>query len=274
MSCMSSIKIPLHAAIECILLQRGCILASSNYGFISKSGGDPYLNEWYKTGSLVSGTSIDRMAELRELLELRKVCHSLAYGSLKHMLLRKIVLPICFGVSQKTFPECATFWTRNIRFVRRVVVTGFGIIGFEGSLMWLRDAHEILFKSCTVTSETLKLFEEPRNLQTHKVYLSWCRYVDDISSLRNIHTIGMCMVGSNNKNFTGHAGELFDTPLPLDCSRLDNVHTFMSNLTILSGWEEMVKKMALGEIAMCRIGGVTGKFYVDRRDPPFLFRTL
>lgn len=171
-----------------------------------------------------------------------------------------------------TFYGRAKFWIENIRFVRRVVVTGFGIDEQVESLRWLRDAHEILFKACSVTSKTLKIFEEPQNLRTHKVYLSWCHYLDDISSLRNIHTIGMCMVGSNNNNI-GARGSAYNigVPLPLDCSRLDNVHTFMSNLTPLSGWEEMVKKMALGEIPMCKIGGVTGKFYVDRRGPPFLF---
>lgn len=245
-----AVKIPLHAAID-------CILASSNYGFISfVTGGDPYLNEWYKAGN-TSIVSKDRMAEFREFLELRKVCHALAYGSLKHMLLRKIVLPIGFCFIPMTFYGRAKFWIENIRFVRRVVVTGFGIDEQVESLRWLRDAHEILFKACSVTSKTLKIFEEPQNLRTHKVYLSWCHYLDDISSLRNIHTIGMCMVGGNNNT--------------LNCSRLDNVHTFISNLTHLSGWEEMVKKMALGEIPMCKIGGVTGKFYVDRRGPPFLF---
>ena len=232
------VKIPLHAAIECIMTA------------LKSEGDGVEVHEWYDS-SYFSKRDI-----ARRILDMRKLCIFAAYSTtrsiIKHELLKHVVFRFYYGNdgnAKSTIPE---FWRENIRFVKRVVVMVEHVWTQPSteSLSFLLQAHEIVFKGCELGPESLKFIGalgaarwrcQTTVWRCHKMFFSYCVLPSDIRSLDILHTIGLAGC---------HSYEAPSSPDYIDCSGINSVHTFMSNLTALGGIKDMMGRV-------CKVGGVT-----------------
>lgn len=202
------LKIPLHAALDCIKAATGCEVSVRNWFSILQPN---QYNEQNKA-----------------VLKMRKVCHAFAYGELRFGLLEMVVITLsryisCFDVLRPTLSlvEVPEFWVKNSGYVKAVRMNDFrdGDVRngatHEGFLGFLSNVKDISFNHCDMNSETLGLISF--STKTRRVTFRWCREVDDLSSLKNVHTVRLLCSGKNNQ--------------PLDAHVLEHCHTLITATT-------------------------------------------
>ena len=213
------LKIPLHAALDCIKAATGCIKAAL--------GCDITIRRWFN--SVRPGEYVE---ENKAILKMRKVCHSFAYGELRFGLLEMIVITLSHN-SYYTYAQIPEFWLKNVGSVKAVRINNFrdenicnepeGIIrvDFNDLINFLREARDISFNCCGMSSKAFELISF--SSKTHRVTLRWCLEIDDLSSLKNVHTIRLLCSVKNQ---------------PADVSVLEHCHTLITGVVPVIGVEK------------------------------------
>lgn len=200
------LKIPLHAALDCIKAA-----LSGGHDVPSRRWFDSLRPNEYKEQN-------------KAILKMRKVCHAFAYGELRFGLLEMVVITLsryisCFDVLRPSLSlvQIPEFWVKNSGYVKAVLMNDFRdgdvrIGTTDGHfLCFLSNVKDISFNYCDMNSETLGLISF--STKTHRVTLRWCREVDDLSSLKNVHTVRLLSSGKNQ---------------PLDARVLEHCHTLIT----------------------------------------------
>ena len=206
-------KIPLHAVLDCICAAIGCHMT---------------VSRWFD-----SLQANDYVEQNKAILKMRKVCHSFAYGELRFGLLEMIVITLSpyisyFDVLRPTLSlvQVPEFWVKNSRSVKAVRMNDFrdkdvriGIT--DGFLGFLSNVKDISFNYCGLSSKTLEMISF--SSKTHRVTLRWCGEIDDLSSLKNVHTVRLLCSGKNQQ---------------LDVSVLEHCHTLVTGVVLAIGVEK------------------------------------
>lgn len=223
-----SLKIPLNAALDCIK---------------AAVGHEVPVRKWYNHLQ-----PNEYNEQNKAVLKMRKVCHAFAYGELRFGLLDMVVITLlryisCYDVLRPSLSlvEVPEFWVKNSGSVKAVrmndsrceapceVRDGDVRIGAaDGSFLgFLSNVRDISFNYCDMNSKTL----EPISFstKTHRVTFRWCREVDDLSSLKNVHTVRLLSSGKNSQ--------------PLDASVLEHCHTLITaNTPVINVEKSNIRK--------------------------------